>query len=155
MLVAHLTNPGTYDLLLKGTVWQSVLDWLRQMPVSIAEGVYELRCRDVYVTVQSYATTPRAQCRFESHRDYVDLQYCITGGEIIEWTPTAELTAQTTFDSDKDIQFYQLPTEGFAIRMVPGRFAVFAPEDGHSPKISDGVHPQVKKLVVKVRRNLL
>jgi beta-galactosidase beta subunit len=39
--------------------------------------------------------------------------------------------------------------------MTPGAFAIFLPDDAHQPKVHDGIHRSVRKLVVKVDANLL
>ena len=41
------------------------------------------------------------------------------------------------------------------VHLKAGYFGVFFPEDGHRPKIQDGIHQGVYKAVVKINRALL
>jgi beta-galactosidase beta subunit len=41
------------------------------------------------------------------------------------------------------------------MHLTAGYFGVFFPEDGHRPKLNDGIHKGVYKAVVKIHRKLL
>src|SRR3954468_24274867 len=72
--------------------------WLRAMPANPAEGITELDGPEFYVNVHGYDTKPADQCRWESHRHTVDIQYCIAGGECIDWSQPG--TMESLFDYD-------------------------------------------------------
>lgn len=155
MILANINHPSTYRPLAGSSIWQQALAWIKTYADKSAEGIYELRGQDRYVNVHGYDTLPEDQCRFESHRRFIDLQYCISGGERIAWQLTSSLTPDGDYDPDKDFQFYK-PHEALSVlTLTPGCFAVFFPEDAHRPKQSDGVNHSVWKLVVKVRCQLL
>lgn len=150
MLFGHLSTPATYDRLAHQPALQQALAWLRTMPEDQPEGIVELAGRDMYVNVHGYATLPREDCRFESHRRYVDLQYCIRGGELIDYCLLDRLPGNSGYDAEKDFIFHQPPAEYSTLRMTPGDFGIFFPDDAHRPKVHDGRNAAVHKLVVKI-----
>jgi biofilm protein TabA len=155
MIHGHLHTPDTYASLVQHPVWQTAFEWLRQMPAAPEKGIHPIRGDDMYVNVMEYATLPRSQCRFESHRKYLDLQYTITGAELIEWRLNTELATDGGYDDAKDLQFYHLSDALTRVHMLPGHFAIFFPSDAHLPKVSDGTNGSVFKLVIKINLNLL
>lgn len=156
MLFAKLDSAETYAAFLGHAIWREALDWIRRMQPTQQQGVFEVRAKQMYVNVHGYETLPRENCRFESHRTYIDLQYCISGGEVIEWCPVDVLQPRDEYNGAKDVLHYRAPAvPGGTLRMTPGRFAVFFPPDGHMPKLADGVNPRVEKLVIKIAKELL
>jgi YhcH/YjgK/YiaL family protein len=155
MLHGHISTPDSYAHLLTNPAWRFAFDWLKQLPADPEPGIRQLQGEDVYVNVHGYDTLPREQCRYESHRRYVDLQYCIRGGELIDWQLGSTLKPAGPFDEPKDLQFYELGTSLTQIQMVPGSFAIFFPSDAHLPKRNDGIQKSVFKLVVKVAHRLV
>lgn len=155
MLFSHLDNPGTYQLLTRSQVWQQAMDWIKINSKNAEKGVYELRGQDMYVNVHGYDTLPEDQCIFESHRRYIDLQYCISGGECIAWQLSSNLIPDRDYDPERDFQFYKPGICAAHFTLAPGCFAIFFPEDAHRPKQYDGTNQSVRKLVVKISRGLL
>lgn len=158
MLLGHLRAYQSYQPLLKHLVWQKALVWLERFdPKSCPEGEHEIQGRDMYAVVRRIQTKPREQCRFESHRDYIDLQYCAAGLERIEWTPSSPvLHPNTKYDREKDVLFYPQPLDpATTLVMSPGTFAIFFLGDAHMPEISCGVESTtVLKIVIKIAARL-
>jgi len=156
MLFGKLDAPGTYVELLRHPIWREALDWIRGMPTDPPIGIQELRGSSMYVNVHGYETEPREKRRYESHRRYVDLQYGIRGGELIDWLPIEELEPSDEYNASKDVRHYRLPSApGATFWLWPGSFAIFFPGDGHMPKVSDGINARVDKLVIKIDGKLL
>lgn len=93
--------------------------------------------------------------RWETHRDHVDLQYIIAGGEIIGWRPATGLVPVGAYSDSSDVQFYADAPSAADIRLSKGLFVFFFPGDGHKPCLSDSEHSHVLKVVVKIHRSLL
>ena len=172
MLYGHLSASDAYAHLLPNPAWRLAFEWLKTVTSSTPVGICKLQADEIYVNVHGYDTLPREQCRFESHQRYLDLQYCISGGEVIDWSLASGLEPAGTYDTEKDLQFYRSPAarvEGFPVSrcpdlavptvcslpMTPGSFAIFHPSDAHRPKVQDGVNRAVFKLVVKIDRMLV
>lgn len=155
MFLGNIQNPNTYDKLIRNAAILDALAWIRQMPRDQATGIFELQGKDVFVNVHGYDTLPREDCRFESHRQYLDLQYCIAGGELIDHARLGLVKPETPYEEERDLLFHHPAGEFSVLRMAPGDFALFWPEDVHRPRVSDGRNPSVQKLVVKIALNLL
>jgi YhcH/YjgK/YiaL family protein len=91
------------------------------------------------------------EARYEAHRDYIDIQYLVAGDETIGVAPLGQLRDATPYDAEKDILFFGTPPAALALRIPPGHFAVFFPEDGHQPMRSGGAPGELHKVVVKIK----
>ncbi len=155
MILDRIDNIDTIKYIKRSLALQETFEWFKSTPEDIEEGMYELRGKDLYIIVTSFDTQPRGDCIFESHRAYVDVQYMIEGGEIIDWSPIKLLTPQDVYNEEGDCLLYPAPEEvPTSLRMTPGRFAIFFPEDGHSVKINDGINKRAKKWVAKISLDL-
>lgn len=153
MLLAHIHNPSTYQSFLTDRVWQQALEWIKQNG-SAEVGEYEIDGRNLYALVQTIQTIPLTQGTFEAHQKYIDLHYCIEGGEQIGWTPLHALSRQKESNPGKDYTLYEISMDYTLLHLTPGMFAMFLPQDAHMPKLQDGIHTSVKKAVIKIRYTL-
>jgi YhcH/YjgK/YiaL family protein len=154
MLHGHLDEPESYALLAAHPVWDRVFQWLRGLPADAALGHHEIQGEQIYVSIQEYSTLARYEARFESHERYVDLQYTLSGLEGIDWAPRSSLKPDGPFAND--VQFWLPPSEPVTtLCQCPRRFAVFYPSDAHRPKVRLGSKDHVRKLVVKIEKELL
>jgi YhcH/YjgK/YiaL family protein len=150
MICGLLQSPTAAWLQARHPVFGAALAWLRSMPAAPADGIIELDGPEFYVNVHGYATKPLEICRWESHRHTIDIQYCISGGEAIDWTQSG-LAPMSDYDESKDAEHWR-DTGGPRTRlgMVPGMFVLFLPNEPHRPKVFDGEHSEVRKLVFKI-----
>jgi YhcH/YjgK/YiaL family protein len=157
MIFAKLNTPSTYTPLIGHPVWDQALTFLHKLNEQSPLGITELRGDKMFVNVHTYLTKIDEDCRFEGHRNMIDLQYIIKGGEIIDWHLKENLVADGAYDEEKDFQFYKCPSKlsGTRISLQAGHFGIFFPEDGHRPQINDGKNDSVLKAVVKIHRELL
>jgi YhcH/YjgK/YiaL family protein len=91
------------------------------------------------------------EAKYEAHRDYIDIQYLVAGDETIGVAPVGQLRDATPFDAEKDILFFGAPPAALTLRIPPGHFAVFFPEDGHQPMRHGAAPGELHKVVVKIR----
>ena len=66
---------------------------------------------EVYANVQSYSTMDAADCPFESHKEYFDVQYVVEGEECFGYEPVENLIPSVEYDAEKDLIFYQEPAD--------------------------------------------
>lgn len=104
----------------------------------------------IYYMINENPTKPADQCRYESHRDYLDIQYVVSGSELMGFRHVAELGEPQEAFPERDIYFYPNVREDSRLPMKAGFFAVFFPQDGHAPLVSDGVSDKVRKIIVKI-----
>lgn len=118
-----------------------------------ADGRYEVDGDKLYYIVQYYTTKLREECKLEAHKKYIDVQFVVTGQEIIYHTPLNGLKIETPYDQTKDVAFYKVPADLTAIHLRPRMFCILFPQDAHIPGCPLDVPSNVHKVVVKVRMN--
>ena len=149
MILADLADADRYSQLHPD--FAAAFAFLRRADFArLADGRHELAGDRLYAMVSRYRTRPApGEMRWESHRDYIDIQYLAEGSESIGWSPLAELRAGEPYSAAKDVAFHA--GAGEVITLRAGRFAVFFPEDAHAPGLAAGAPAGVVKVVVKVR----
>ena len=71
---------------------------------TMAVGTYEVD-GDFYFMIQEYETKEVADCRLETHKNYTDIQWIISGEEAIDTVNVAGLTVEEAYDADRDVAF--------------------------------------------------
>lgn len=151
MLTTHLTLAQKYDYL--DERFQKAYTFLRTADLNaLPLGNVPIDGDRVYANVQSYTTLPREAAPFESHRNYFDIQYVVSGEEEFGYAPLELCQPSMDYDSARDLIFYREPEEGGSIVLKAGDFAVVPPEDAHAPRRQTRNGPcPVRKIVVKVK----
>lgn len=86
----------------------------------------------------------------ETHRDFIDVQFVISGDEEIEFCSLGDMLPSVE-KSDDDNYFYHRSSLALnVIRLHDGDFVVFFPWDIHSPLCHKTDKKKVRKIVVKV-----
>ncbi|MEX2055267.1 MAG: YhcH/YjgK/YiaL family protein [Candidatus Andersenbacteria bacterium] len=155
MLLGHRHYPETYQHLLTHTIWEQAFAWIEEKATHLPDGEHEIQGRELYVNLHHADLLPRHDGVYEAHQYYIDLHYCLEGGELIEWAPVTGLTARTEYDPEKDYTLFELRAEATSCVMMPHTFAIFLPNEAHMPKISDGKNKRVRKAVVKIKMDVL
>jgi biofilm protein TabA len=105
----------------------------------------------VFTLVQTPDTRLKADARWESHQNYIDIQYLIEGEEIIGFQKTDSMTVSVPYSAEKDIVFYDDNGKGSFTRLFPGAFVIYFPSEAHMPLISPSTPQRIKKAVIKVK----
>lgn len=146
MVVDKIENYGRYknisERLGKAFEYISATDFTK-----IAPGKYEVDGDAIFAIVQEYDTKDEADCNLEGHFKYIDIQYIVSGEEIISVVP---LTNQipVTKNEENDYAFYNCVASPITIRA--GMFTIFFQDDLHKPCMKSGSVSKVKKVVMKV-----
>ncbi len=155
MILDTHPNLRSYTSLFRGFDPSPVFEWLDTCAAVPAGQKIEFAGDKLFAKTLHQETKAAADFRWETHVEYVDLQYILSGGEIIQWTRRDLLTADSPYDAAIDFQYYaEAPAEA-ELRMTGGLFVFFFPTDGHRPQIVDGTHGTVTKVIVKIHRSLL
>jgi len=109
-------------------------------------GRYELE-NGLFATVSEGDTRPLNEADLESHKNYIDLQYCISGGERMSWAHIQELNLKSE-DEEHDNYFYDGKSTAISVR--PGMFYIMFPSDGHKPACHNEFPKHYRKVVVKI-----
>jgi len=83
----------------------------------------------------------------EHHARYIDIQYVISGFDLIGWSEVADCRKpKRPFDRERDLGFFNDVPSSW-LRVSDGSLAIFYPEDAHAPLGTSG---PVHKIVLKV-----
>jgi YhcH/YjgK/YiaL family protein len=85
----------------------------------------------------------------EAHQVYTDIQYLISGSELIGHELRNNQPVINEYNPDKDIAFFE--GNGMPLLLKPGLFAVFFPHDLHRPCMKIEQSEPIKKVVIKLK----
>jgi len=113
----------------------------------LTEDRYEIST-EAYALVKRYPSKPIENCKYEAHKDYVDVQYMVSGDEYIGWAPKYKMTEEA-YIKEKDQ--YRMSGKGEIYPLHGGEFMILFPEDAHMPCIQYGDTKPVEKIILKIR----
>ncbi len=149
MIIDNLKNAEKYYCL--HPLFEKAFEFIHSQDLdNIEVGKYEIDGDRLKAIVSNKAgmTASESAAKFECHDKHIDIQLCINGVEQLGWRPRDTCSQQKgEYNPEKDVVFYNdAPDMHFSL--TNGQFAIFFPEDVHSPMIGEG---EIKKMVVKVK----
>lgn len=118
-------------------------------------GRYEIKGNDMYISISEYETSPVQTKKPEVHKNYIDIQFLFEGEEIIKVaTDLGNNKISIPYNETNDIMFYESAKDEVNILMIPGSFAVFYPNDIHTPGCDYKGKSKIRKAVIKISVNL-
>ena len=149
MVISNINSPLLSDFERIHPLLPGAIKALRELAASNPEDAkYVIDGDNVFASVMSYTTAPATEKKFELHRKYIDIQYIVSGNEIIGGASEKVLSA--TDGEGTDIEFFSIPERYDEIRLSAGDLAIILPPEPHAPGLADGQPTKVKKIVVKV-----
>jgi YhcH/YjgK/YiaL family protein len=128
----------------KGLQYIQNTDFTRMEP-----GKHEIDGEDLFAVINEYETKEEKDCVLEAHRKYLDIQYMLSGSELIG---ISTLYKQEPVKAYSDANDYALYSDKlFFVQLKAGTFTIFFPEDLHMPGVIDKSPVKVRKVIVKVR----
>ncbi len=107
---------------------------------------------DFYYMIQEYDSKEPGVARLEAHRVYADIQWVISGEEIIETVGLPGLVEKDAYNPEKDIIFFEKPGNMEKQVLHAGDYMVLKPDLAHAPgQRINGTSIPIKKCVAKVR----
>jgi biofilm protein TabA len=130
--------------------WDEAFDFLKNHKLdTMAVGRYIIDGDNVYAMITENPTKNIDSTKWESHRNYIDLQLVLTGEEKIGVADISGLSITMPYDASKDLQNYS--GDGKFYTAEPGTFFLFFPPDAHRPNITTNGNKPDKKIVIKIR----
>jgi YhcH/YjgK/YiaL family protein len=114
---------------------------------NLPAGRYPIDGENIFALVSEYQTKSESEGKLEAHKRYIDVQYVISGEELMGYSPLGNQQILEPYKEVNDIVFFN-GDKSFT-KVSEGMFAIFFPEDVHMPGISTGKISDVKKLVIK------
>ena len=116
--------------------------------VNAKTGKYIIEGDNIYAGIDEYNTRSKDVSMPEIHKKYLDIQYIISGNELMGYAPFNNQKVVTEYNAEKDIAFLTGEVSFFDFK--ENHFAIFFPEELHMPCISKDQSSPIKKVVVKV-----
>jgi biofilm protein TabA len=130
--------------------WDKAMAFLNDKKLdTLSAGKYVIDGDNVYATITVGPSKEFDKSAWESHRNYIDLQYVVKGKEKIGVAAASSATVIKPYDDTKDIANYT--ADGKFYIATPDEFFLFFPSDAHRPGIKVEGYDTVKKLVIKIR----
>ena len=128
--------------------FKQAFEWLRTCRFEdLPTGRVEIDGPALYASVMRESGRGQAVAKYETHRQYIDIQYLVTGSDLMGWAHLVPGLKSLGYETAKDLEFYEAkPT--LWVPVPAGTFTIFFPEDAHAPMA--GIEAMFK-VVVKVR----
>lgn len=146
MIIDSLENIAFYN-----NIPQNVIDFIKTLTPQKEAGRYEID-QNSYANIEIYETKNLKDCKFEAHKNYIDIQILLSGIEELDYTPVKGLTVFEEYDEKRDIMFFENPDRiSDSVILEAGKFALIYPHEAHRPQVAFNANSKtVKKVVVKI-----
>lgn len=133
---------------------QTAIEYLKQNDFTTMEpGVYEIQGKDIYAQVCDIITAPIVDKKPESHMNYIDVQFLVSGEELLGFTPDTGKYIEA--ERHNDLILYEDVENEFFIHATPGCYSIFFPCDIHRPGVMVDKPMSIRKVIVKVHVSTL
>ncbi len=146
VIVDRLANADEYFVMHPD--FAKAFAFLRQNALTeLAPGRHDIDGDRLYCIISEAPGKGRSGARLEIHRNYIDIQYVISGADVMGWKPlSACALPDGGYDASKDVAFFKDEPQSWA-DVPAGAFAIFLPEDAHAPMGGEGM---IRKAIIKV-----
>ncbi len=146
MIIDNLKNKNQYLSINKGL--QTGFDFIEKCcKENLPVGRYDLDGTDVFAVVQEYDS--KTEGAYEGHTDYLDIQYIVSGVEVIEWKQREESILTSDYNKERDVEFFDAK-DPLRVPLKAGEFVILFPNDIHRPGMKLNESVPVKKVLVKI-----
>ncbi|NSL86403.1 YhcH/YjgK/YiaL family protein [Chitinophaga solisilvae] len=149
MIIDTLANAHLYYGL--GPQFVKAFGYLATTDFSTLEkGKYEIDGDNIFAIVNEYDTVPASGEQMEAHKKHIDVQYIVTGAELIGHDFLQQQVPSKAYSETEDYMlFAEKPS--FFTKLAAAHFAIFFPTDLHMPNLLIDTPQRVKKVVIKIR----
>jgi len=150
MIVDKIENIDQY-FGLSGRITKA-LQFLKETPfMQKKDGRYEIEGNELFSQIFTYTSKLPEECNFETHTKYIDLQYMLSGCEVMGYSPSQNLTSIINpYDDVMDIALFNMPNSYSKIIFSEGMFILLYPDEGHMFKCWLNGPLTVRRVVVKI-----
>lgn len=133
--------------------FKEAFDFIRRaIAENLPVGKYEIDGKELWASIQEYTSKLYDDAKAEAHKNYIDIQFIVSGIEVIEGFDISKATPKSDYNDVKDVMFYEDNKNAGKGILTDNEYGIFFPHDVHKPGIClDGNQDTVKKIVVKVK----
>ncbi|MBS1916912.1 MAG: YhcH/YjgK/YiaL family protein [Bacteroidetes bacterium] len=129
-------------------LWDAAFAFLRNVNLEeLKPGRYPIIGEQVFASVTEAPSHNKEDVKWESHKNYIDLQYIIRGKELIGVADTSKAVIIKPYTVD----VINYNAEGKYYTGEQGEFFLFFPNNAHRPTIKIDGYDVVKKIVIKIQ----
>lgn len=146
MIIDRLENLSNYVSL--NPLFADVVEFLKDHDLQTMEvGKYLIKDKDLFLNLTIAKGRAKEAAVLETHIEMIDIQIPLSCEESFGYTPLSDLP-KLAYNAEKDVTLYGDLSAQTYLTLKPGQMAIFFPQDGHAPCISD--HAEIKKAIFKV-----
>lgn len=147
MIIDTIKNLGNYVSL--NPLFTDVVEFLKANDLQTMDtGKYPIKGDDLFLNLTNAKGRGKEEAVLETHIEMIDIQIPISCAETFGYTPLSDLPT-FEYNAEKDITKYGDTKAQTYVTLNPGQMAIFFPQDGHAPCISDA--SEIKKAIFKVK----
>lgn len=147
MIIDNLENLSSYVSL--NPLFADVVAFLKDHDLNTLElGKYPIKGDDLFLNLTVAKGRAKEAAVLETHIKMIDIQVPLSCEETFGFTPLEDLP-EAEYNAEKDITKYGDLQAQTYLTLNPNQMAIFFPEDGHAPCISE--NPEIKKAIFKVK----
>ena len=147
MIYDQIKNLSSYRQILPGIA--AVESFLRDTDILTLEAGKIQLGGGVVCNVNRYE--PKAESKWEAHRNYIDLQYVVRGAETMVYASLDDALDADEYNTEKDLQFFGGADRAVTMTFRDDDFALFFPQDVHMPGLkNEETNGEILKLVFKI-----
>lgn len=130
-------------------LFADVVKFIKENDLNALEpGKHYIKDKDLFVNITTAKGKTKEEAVMETHREMIDIQIPLDADETYGYIPLEDMP-ETEYNAEKDITKYPGLMGTSYATCRPGMMAIFFPQDGHAPCISDAA--EIKKAIFKVR----
>jgi len=147
MIIDRIENASQYYAIGSGIA--EALEYIKNNDLSkIESGKYEIHKDKIQMIVNEYEQKSSDRVRLEAHRINIDVQYWVSGSELMGYAPLQSQSVLEPYTEEKDCGHYSA-NASFS-RLEPGMFAIYFPTDLHTAIEDEQCNSKIRKIVFKV-----
>ena len=147
MILDSIKNSDRYLNMSKGIA--DALKYIQSNDLSkVQQGRYEIDEKRLVMIVSESINTNTNECKLEGHRRYIDLQYWVSGSELMGHEILDAQPVLEEYNEEIDCGFYNC-IASFS-RILPGMFVIYFPSDLHTAVSDPLADEKIKKVVFKI-----
>jgi len=147
MIIDTIDNLGKYVGL--NPLFADVVEFIKHNDLNTLEaGKHLIKDKDLFVNITTAKGRAKEAATLETHINMIDIQIPLDGEETFGYTPLKDLP-EFEYNAEKDITKYGTTMAQTYVTCKPGQMAIFFPQDGHAPCISEAA--EIKKAIFKVK----
>lgn len=148
MVLDTIANASRYLQIGEGIA--NALNYIRNNDLSaVLPGKYEIEGDRLVMLVMELENTNTNENRLEGHRRYIDLQYWVSGSELMGHEILNSQPVLEAYNEKSDCGFYNCIAS--YSRLLPGMFVIYYPSDLHTAVNDPLSNERVKKVVFKIQ----